>query len=152
MIYNHSTAMMKLVMSVVVLLCVGAAQDLMSPTFDIISEIKKITTMEEKLNALYDEFKEQRSKNEDVPVTCKSGWISYKSSCFLFSSNALNWTQAQDYCKTQNALLLKIQDDDREWAFLNHHTIPTSYWVGLTDQTTDQWRWVDNTPYTMNKA
>ncbi|KAK9973959.1 hypothetical protein ABG768_022072 [Culter alburnus] len=235
---------MKLLMSVVVLMYVVAAEDVMSPTLDIISEIKKIKTMEEKLNALYDEFRELRSKNEvhtevknlmnslssavsalndavlntnpffsqltsrtrnklkqndcwkssiqtdqqnkqrdfeslssslsalkssvsdltssvaslsskqqtsDAPVTCKSGWISYKSSCFFFSSNALNWTEARDYCKAQGALLLKIQDDDREWAFLNHHTIPTSYWVGLTDQTTDQWRWVDDTPYTMNK-
>ncbi|XP_067261791.1 asialoglycoprotein receptor 1-like [Chanodichthys erythropterus] len=170
--------MMKLVMSVVVLLSVGAAQDLMSPTFDIISELQKIKTMEEKLSTLYDEVKELRSKNDaflsalkssvsdlassvasltskqqtcDAPVTCKSGWISYKSSCFLLSSNALNWTEARDYCKAQGALLLKIQDDDREWAFLNHHTIPTPYWVGLTDQSTGQWRWVDDTPYTMNK-
>ncbi|XP_051751123.1 asialoglycoprotein receptor 1-like [Ctenopharyngodon idella] len=228
---------MKLVMSVVVLLCVGAAQDLMSPTLDIIRELQKIKTMEEKLNVLYDEVRELRSKNDvhtelksllnslssvvsalndavnkqdqkqtetvrlldslkssiqtdqqnkqrdfeslssslsalkssvsdltssvttlsskqqtsDVPVTCKSGWISHKSSCFLFSSNALNWTAARDYCKAQGALLLKIQDDDREWAFLNHHTLPTSYWVGLNDQTTGQWRWADDTPYTMNK-
>ncbi|KAK9975353.1 hypothetical protein ABG768_023404, partial [Culter alburnus] len=85
-----------------------------------------------------------------VPVTCKSGWISYKSSCFLFSRSSLNWTEARDYCKTQDVLLLKIQDDDEEWEFLNNHTIPTFYWVGLTDQTTGQWRWADDTPYTMN--
>ncbi|KAK9973962.1 hypothetical protein ABG768_022075 [Culter alburnus] len=47
--------MMKLVMSVVVLLSVGAAQDLMSPTIDIISELQKIK----------DEVRELRSKNEE---------------------------------------------------------------------------------------
>ncbi len=26
------------------------------------------------------------------------------------------------------------------------------YWIGLTDQNTGQWRWADDTPYTMNKA
>ncbi|ROL53799.1 Asialoglycoprotein receptor 1 [Anabarilius grahami] len=112
---------------------------------------KQQTSEERVMNALKDLISNMSDKTADVPVTCKSGWISYKSSCFLFSSNSLNWTQARDYCKTQGALLLKIQDDDREWAFLNHHTIPTFYWVGLTDQTTGQWRWADDTPYTMNK-
>ncbi|XP_048042803.1 C-type lectin domain family 10 member A isoform X3 [Megalobrama amblycephala] len=111
---------------------------------------KQQTSEERIMNALKDLRSNTSNKTADVPVTCKSGWISYKSSCFLFSSNKLNWTQARDYCKTQDALLLKIQDDDGEWAFLNHRTIPTSYWVGLTDQTTGQWRWADDTPYTMN--
>ncbi len=52
----------------------------------------------------------------DVSVAnCKSGWILYKSSCFLFSSNTLKWSEAQIYCKAQGALLLKIQEDDKEW-------------------------------------
>ncbi len=42
------------------------AQDFMSPTLDIFNEIKKITNMEEKLNALNDEVKELRSKNEGI--------------------------------------------------------------------------------------
>ncbi len=115
----------------------------------------------------------------DVSVAnCKPGWILYRSSCFLFSSDKLIWSEARDYCKAQGALLLKIQEDNEEWvcnihthniifyfpyfffflisyffpqAFLNNHTIPTSYWVGLTDQTTGQWRWVDDTPYIMNQ-
>ncbi len=41
------------------------AQDFMSK-FDIFNEMKKITTMEEKLNALNDEVKELRSKNEGI--------------------------------------------------------------------------------------
>lgn len=61
---------MKLVMSVVVLLCVGAAQDLMSPTLDIIRELQKIKTMEEKLNVLYDEVRELRSKNDGTVQCC----------------------------------------------------------------------------------
>uniref|UniRef100_A0A8C2GNB0 Cerebellin 10 n=1 Tax=Cyprinus carpio TaxID=7962 RepID=A0A8C2GNB0_CYPCA len=44
--------MMKMEVSIVLLLCVGAtlAQDFMSPTLDILAEFKKIKTMEEKLN------------------------------------------------------------------------------------------------------
>ncbi|XP_056098620.1 asialoglycoprotein receptor 1 isoform X1 [Rhinichthys klamathensis goyatoka] len=103
------------------------------------------------MNALKDLKSNMRNRTADVPVTCKSGWILFKSSCFLFSDNKLNWTEAQDYCKAQGALLLKIEEDDEEWAFLNNHTIPELYWVGLTDQDTGQWRWADDTPYTMNK-
>ncbi|XP_026060879.1 cerebellin 9 [Carassius auratus] len=59
--------MMKMEVSIL-LLCVLStlAQDLMSPTVDILAEIKKIKTMEEKLNALNDEVRELRSKNEDL--------------------------------------------------------------------------------------
>ncbi|XP_056098627.1 asialoglycoprotein receptor 1-like [Rhinichthys klamathensis goyatoka] len=103
------------------------------------------------MNALKDLKSNMRNKTADVPVTCKSGWILFKSSCFLFSSNKLSWTGARDYCKAQGALLLKIEEDDEEWAFLNKHTIPEHYWVGLTDQDTGQWRWADDNPYTMNK-
>ncbi|XP_056100395.1 cerebellin-2-like isoform X2 [Rhinichthys klamathensis goyatoka] len=58
---------MKLVTSVVVLMCVGVAQthDFMSPTLDIIGELHKIRTMEEKLNALHEEVRELKSKNEE---------------------------------------------------------------------------------------
>lgn len=51
---------------IVLVLCMWAtmAQDLMSPTLDIIAELKKIKTMEEKLNALNDKVRELRSKNE----------------------------------------------------------------------------------------
>uniref|UniRef100_A0A8C2E353 C1q domain-containing protein n=1 Tax=Cyprinus carpio TaxID=7962 RepID=A0A8C2E353_CYPCA len=63
--------MMKMEVSIVLLLCVGAtlAQDFMSPTLDILAEFKKIKTMEEKLNALNDEVRELRSKNEGT-VKC----------------------------------------------------------------------------------
>ncbi|XP_059357518.1 cerebellin-2-like [Carassius carassius] len=57
--------MMKMEVSIL-FLCVWAtlAQDLMSPTLDILAEIKKIKSMEEKLNALNDEVMELRSKNK----------------------------------------------------------------------------------------
>ncbi|XP_059357517.1 cerebellin-2-like [Carassius carassius] len=57
--------MMKMEVSIL-FLCVWTtlAQDLMSPTVDILAELKKIKSMEEKFNALNDEVRELRSKNE----------------------------------------------------------------------------------------
>ncbi|XP_052454540.1 asialoglycoprotein receptor 1 isoform X3 [Carassius gibelio] len=135
----------------------SSLRDLKSSLSDLTSSFASIsskqqTSEERVMNALKELMNKISAKTADVPVAnCKSGWILYKSSCFLFSSNQLTWSEARDYCKAQNALLLKIQDDDEEWAFLNNQTMPTGFWVGLTDQTTGQWRWADETPYIMNK-
>uniref|UniRef100_A0A8C1WFX5 C-type lectin domain-containing protein n=1 Tax=Cyprinus carpio TaxID=7962 RepID=A0A8C1WFX5_CYPCA len=135
----------------------SSLRDLKSSVSDLTSSVASIsskqqTSEERVMNTLKELITKMSAKTADVPVAnCKSGWILYKSSCFLFSSNKLNWSEARDYCKAQEALLLKIQEDDEEWAFLNKNTIPQSYWVGLTDQTTGQWRWADETPYIMNK-
>ncbi|XP_073696240.1 asialoglycoprotein receptor 2 [Garra rufa] len=80
-------------------------------------------------------------------------WIPFSNSCYLFSQDALNWTEAIDYCEEQGALLLKIEDDSKkEWQFVTNMAKPHKYWIGLTDQQTGQWRWADDSPYTMNKA
>ncbi|KTF83127.1 hypothetical protein cypCar_00041677 [Cyprinus carpio] len=85
-------AMMKMEVSIVLLLCVGAtlAQDFMSPTLDILAEFKKIKTMEEKLNALNDEVRELRSKNEEkvkvafsAPLSAILGLMKKKSLLFM---------------------------------------------------------------------
>ncbi|XP_026098968.1 C-type lectin domain family 4 member F-like isoform X1 [Carassius auratus] len=135
----------------------SSLRDLKSSLSDLTSSFASIsskqqTSEERVMNALKELMNKISAKTADVSVAvCKSGWILYKSSCFLFSSNQLTWSEARDYCKAQDALLLKIQDNDEEWDFLKKHTIPTSYWVGLTDQTTGQWRWADGTRYIMNK-
>ncbi|XP_016296798.1 C-type lectin domain family 10 member A-like [Sinocyclocheilus anshuiensis] len=135
----------------------SSLRDLKSSVSNLTSSVASISPQlsvnkERVMNALKELITNTSAKKADVSVAnCKRGWILYKSSCFLFSSDQLNWSGARDYCKAQGALLLKIQEDDEEWAFLNNQTIPTSYWVGLTDQTTGQWRWADETPYIMNK-
>ncbi|XP_036436723.1 asialoglycoprotein receptor 2-like [Colossoma macropomum] len=82
--------------------------------------------------------------------TCKPGWTLYGCKCYFFSDDKLNWHQARDYCRSQNALLLKLEAKD-ERAFVTARTTSNFYWVGLTDENTGQWRWDDGTPYVMNK-
>ncbi|XP_073705712.1 complement C1q tumor necrosis factor-related protein 3-like isoform X2 [Garra rufa] len=48
------------------------AEDFMLHTLDIISELKKIATMEETLNALRDDVKELKSKNEALTMQLKT--------------------------------------------------------------------------------
>ncbi|XP_065107233.1 asialoglycoprotein receptor 1-like [Paramisgurnus dabryanus] len=107
--------------------------------------------LDEKLISRLNELKAQinTKSSSDKPVcNCKSGWIQYGSSCYLFSSNTFNWMEARDYCKKQGASLLKLDGSDDEWGFLTGTTGTVPHWIGLTDQTTGQWRWTDDTPYT----
>ncbi|KAL6464072.1 hypothetical protein MHYP_G00284630 [Metynnis hypsauchen] len=82
--------------------------------------------------------------------TCEPEWIRFRSKCYLFSDDKLNWHEARDYCRSQNASLFKLETKD-EWAFIRPRAAPDQYWVGLTDEDTGQWRWADGTPYVMNK-
>ncbi|XP_067295784.1 asialoglycoprotein receptor 2-like isoform X2 [Pseudorasbora parva] len=83
----------------------------------------------------------------------ESDWIPFSKSCYLFSHDTLNWTQAKDSCEKQGALLLKIEDgSEEEWDFVTSFSKRQHYWVGLTDKDTGKWRWADDTPYTINKA
>ncbi|XP_043094852.1 asialoglycoprotein receptor 1-like isoform X3 [Puntigrus tetrazona] len=79
-------------------------------------------------------------------------WIPFRNSCYLFSQDAMNWTNAEDSCEEKGALLLKIEEgSEKEWQFVTNFAKPHDYWIGLTDQNTGQWRWTDETPYIMNK-
>ncbi|XP_067263677.1 asialoglycoprotein receptor 1 isoform X1 [Chanodichthys erythropterus] len=90
------------------------------------------------------------SFTNSLPSGCSElDWIPFSNSCYLFSDDSMNWTQAKDYCEKQGALLLKIEEgSEKEWEFATNFVKPQEYWVGLTDQNTGKWRWADDTPYT----
>ncbi|XP_041726720.1 asialoglycoprotein receptor 1-like [Coregonus clupeaformis] len=90
--------------------------------------------------------------NDTVSRCCPLGWVvSGSSSCYFFSSDGLPWNQARDYCSNYNAKLavLKTQQD---WDFVTGSTKPLFYWVGLSDERTGHWEWVDGTPYIMDRS
>ncbi|KAI4884765.1 hypothetical protein NFI96_025159 [Prochilodus magdalenae] len=83
--------------------------------------------------------------------SCKPGWILNGSSCYFFSNNKLNWHQAQEYCRSQNASLLKLETKE-EWVFVTARTKLYHHWVGLRQEITGQWKWDDGTPYVIDQA
>ncbi|KAI2664533.1 C-type lectin domain family 4 member M [Labeo rohita] len=87
-------------------------------------------------------------------LSCKAGWQLFLSNCYKFSSDEKNWQTARSSCSGQGALLLILGKDSREWDFIVQHAVQSSksYWIGLTDAITANWRWVDGTPYTMNSS
>uniref|UniRef100_A0A3Q2CYV5 C-type lectin domain family 10 member A-like n=1 Tax=Cyprinodon variegatus TaxID=28743 RepID=A0A3Q2CYV5_CYPVA len=81
---------------------------------------------------------------------CPLGWESFSTSCYLFSRNALSWHEARDWCNGHESHLVIMMSDD-EWDFVFRHTGGTFYWVGLTDEKSGRWEWVNQTPYVMNR-
>nr|XP_055054132.1 asialoglycoprotein receptor 1 isoform X2 [Misgurnus anguillicaudatus] len=121
---------------------------------DPVTNDEDLRRLEERLINSLNELKAQINTklSSDKPVSnCKSVWIPYNNSCYLFSSIKLNWMQARDYCKKQGASLLKLDGSDEEWEFVTRKTAGVRHWIGLTDQTTGQWRWTDDTPFTDDK-
>lgn len=49
---------------------------------------------------------------------CQNNWSLNASSCYLFSSNKLTWHEAGDYCRTQGASLL-ILNNAKEWVCIS---------------------------------
>ncbi|XP_057217275.1 CD209 antigen-like protein E isoform X2 [Triplophysa rosa] len=86
-------------------------------------------------------------------LSCKAGWQLYLSSCYLFSSTALDWQKSRAFCGAHEALLLILGQDASEWNFIvNRVSKLQSHWIGLTDHTTGQWRWIDGSPYIMDRS
>ncbi|XP_052412461.1 cerebellin-2 [Carassius gibelio] len=89
---------MKLEISIVLLLCVWPtlAQDLFTPTLDILKELRNIKTMGERLNALNDEVRELRSKNEESTKVAFSATLSSSLGSKYFGPHAEATTLAYE--------------------------------------------------------
>lgn len=66
---------------------------------------------------------------DSLPPGCSElDWIPFSNSCYLFSDDTMNWTQAKDYCEKQGAILLKIEEgSEKEWVSYRRTQKPFSY-------------------------
>ncbi|MGH0184159.1 UNVERIFIED_CONTAM: hypothetical protein FKN15_014108 [Acipenser sinensis] len=80
---------------------------------------------------------------------CPDGWVYHSMSCYYFSTSGMEWHAARDDCNSKQAMLAVI-NERREWDFVISRTVPIYYWIGLTDERTGHWEWVDGTPYTVD--
>ncbi|KAL0970780.1 hypothetical protein UPYG_G00247310 [Umbra pygmaea] len=90
-------------------------------------------------------------KNGTAVGCCPLGWGLSGSSCYFFSVDGLPWNQARDYCSQSNAQLA-ILKTQQEWDYVTSKTRPLFYWLGLSDERTGDWEWVDGTPYIMDRS
>ncbi|XP_050956718.1 C-type lectin domain family 10 member A-like [Labeo rohita] len=139
------------------------AHNLMTSVFSIPHTQRILMVMSNSLSELKHSVEQMRSSIQTLsyklsftnlltPGCTEPDWIPFRNSCYLFSDNTMNWTEAKDYCEEKGAMLLKIEDgSEKEWQFVTNFAKPHDYWIGLTDESTGQWRWTDDTPYTINK-
>uniref|UniRef100_A0A3B5M2A3 C-type lectin domain-containing protein n=1 Tax=Xiphophorus couchianus TaxID=32473 RepID=A0A3B5M2A3_9TELE len=81
---------------------------------------------------------------------CPLGWETFGSSCYLFSRSVLSWHEARDWCNGHESHLVILMSDE-EWDFVTRFSAGSFYWVGLTDEKSGRWEWVNQTPYVMNR-
>uniref|UniRef100_A0A3Q2Y2H3 Asialoglycoprotein receptor 1-like n=1 Tax=Hippocampus comes TaxID=109280 RepID=A0A3Q2Y2H3_HIPCM len=81
---------------------------------------------------------------------CPLGWERFSSSCYQFSQSLLSWNDARDWCNGHDSHLAIIMSDE-EWDFVRRHSQGRFFWIGLSDERTGSWEWINQTPYVMNR-
>ncbi|XP_077401190.1 asialoglycoprotein receptor 1 isoform X2 [Vanacampus margaritifer] len=81
---------------------------------------------------------------------CPLDWERVGSSCYLLSRSLLPWHDARDWCNGHESHLAIILTDE-EWKLVQRHAQGNFFWVGLSDERTGSWEWVNQTPYVMNR-
>ncbi|XP_061664664.1 asialoglycoprotein receptor 1 [Syngnathoides biaculeatus] len=81
---------------------------------------------------------------------CPLEWQSFGADCYRFSQSLLSWHDARDWCNGHESHLAIILSDE-EWDFVRQIAHGAFFWVGLTDERTGSWEWVNQTPYVMNR-
>ncbi|XP_005753974.1 asialoglycoprotein receptor 2-like [Pundamilia nyererei] len=81
---------------------------------------------------------------------CPLNWDSFGTNCYLFSTTPLSWHDARDWCNGHESHLVILLTDE-EWDFVIQRSAGSLRWVGLTDERTGRWEWVNQTPYIMNR-
>ncbi|XP_066469173.1 NKG2-A/NKG2-B type II integral membrane protein-like [Tiliqua scincoides] len=69
---------------------------------------------------------------------CPDGWLGYKRKCYYISKRENNWESSKVFCHSQNASLLNIERDEKEFLVLFECT--DSLWSGLRKVSAQLWK------------
>ena len=77
---------------------------------------------------------------------CPSGWLTYNTSCYLFSSvHGMHYVEAEHYCIHHHDGHLVTIESAKENQFLRDYVSRLKgedYWIGLTDELIEgDWKW-----------
>ncbi|KAM4819839.1 C-type lectin domain family 2 member D-like [Thomomys bottae] len=81
-------------------------------------------------------------KSVTDPAPCLDPWIGYLQKCFYFSENTTTWERSQKFCASHEATLVMVTTT-QELDFLRRYSDSSQYWIGLSRQPGQVWRWVD---------
>ncbi|XP_066488735.1 C-type lectin domain family 4 member A-like isoform X2 [Tiliqua scincoides] len=94
-------------------------------------------------------------KEKEQVSCCKKGWVLNGFRCYYFSQDRTNWNNSRQNCIEMGSDLVVINSEAEQDFLTSHLEALTSqdanFFIGLTDQEgTDQWQWVDKTPFNDN--
>ncbi|XP_060571127.1 low affinity immunoglobulin epsilon Fc receptor-like [Ruditapes philippinarum] len=97
--------------------------------------MKQLDSLTQKYDSLLEKYETLENKK------CPSGWFPYMNSCYILKKEAVDWFQAQEWCKKNEAKLVEYSDMDEVTFVLStarsYHYWGTrnwaGFWVGATD-------------------
>ncbi|GAB5573529.1 C-type lectin domain family 2 member D isoform X2 [Prionailurus iriomotensis] len=66
--------------------------------------------------------------------------------CFYFSESTRTWTASQNFCAS-HAATLAVFNTTKELDFLKRYSDHSQYWIGLSREAGQSWKWIDGTIY-----
>ncbi|XP_041643407.1 asialoglycoprotein receptor-like 1 [Cheilinus undulatus] len=84
-----------------------------------------------------------------VPVrgTCREGWSSFKSGCYLLSTTFVTWHRADEQCKAHGSHLF-VPNNVEELDYISQIVeINHDFWIGLVEREEGHWTWLDGTDF-----
>lgn len=85
---------------------------------------------------------EKLESSDHHVATCKNEWISYKRTCYFFSTTTKSWALAQHSC-SEDAATLAVIDSEKDMTFLNRYSGELEHWIGLKNEANQTWKWAN---------
>ncbi|XP_056274573.1 asialoglycoprotein receptor-like 1 isoform X5 [Pseudoliparis swirei] len=85
-----------------------------------------------------------------VPVrgTCREGWVSFQTSCYVLTSTAMSWSKAEEQCQRHGGHLVVLNNVEELDYISKVVNIKYNYWIGLVEREHEgHWSWVDGTDF-----
>ena len=67
-------------------------------------------------------------------AACDDGWKSFLGHCYFFSSEAMTWDKAMEFCQNKNSSLLEIDSNEEVQFILASAGANNFLWVGANDR------------------
>lgn len=129
---------------------VESNKDQLSSVSDALKQLSVVESLSKSVIALKCSLERIINNSSAVDGCCPLGWDLFESNCYFFSHKSLSWNDSKDWCEKNGAHLVILRTD-KAWDFVTTHTIPELFWVGLSDERTGKWEWVNRTPYIMER-
>uniref|UniRef100_A0A8C6MM13 C-type lectin domain-containing protein n=1 Tax=Nothobranchius furzeri TaxID=105023 RepID=A0A8C6MM13_NOTFU len=128
----------------------GFDRDSVSSVSEALKQLSALDTISRTVAALKCTIERRLNNGSMSAGCCPLGWEMLESSCYYFSKIPLSWHEARDWCNGHESHLVILMRDE-EWDFVTRMAGGTFFWVGLTDEKSGRWEWVNQTPYVMDR-